>query len=103
MHPHGLLARGREVLETLFPGFSAALIAQGAIAGDVAVDVAVEANSRRFARGASGLLGLAVSRLAIEAELRRRVRALPAIRIVTDVNVLAPVHGNPLRMGAHAG
>jgi 2-polyprenyl-6-methoxyphenol hydroxylase-like FAD-dependent oxidoreductase len=92
VHPHGLLARGREVLETLFPGFSAALIAQGAIAGDVAMDVAVDANSRRFARGASGLLGLAVSRLAIEAELRRRVRALPAIRIVTDVNVLAPVH-----------
>jgi hypothetical protein len=79
------------------------LIVQGAIAGDVAMDVAVDANCRRFARGASGLLGLAVSRLAIEAELRRRVRALPAIRIVTDVNVLAPVHGNPLRTGAHAG
>jgi 2-polyprenyl-6-methoxyphenol hydroxylase-like FAD-dependent oxidoreductase len=37
-------------------------------------------------------MALAVSRLAIEAELRRRVRALPGIRIVTDVEVLAPVH-----------
>jgi 2-polyprenyl-6-methoxyphenol hydroxylase-like FAD-dependent oxidoreductase len=76
----------------LFPGFSDALIAQGAIAGDVAMDVAVDANGRRFARGTSGLMGLAVSRLAIEAELRRRVRMLPSIRIETGVDVLAPVH-----------
>jgi 2-polyprenyl-6-methoxyphenol hydroxylase-like FAD-dependent oxidoreductase len=92
VHPHGLLARGRQVLESLFPGFSDALIEQGAIAGDVAKDVAIDANGRRFAQGESGLMALAVSRLAIEAELRCRVRALPGIRIVTDVEVLAPVH-----------
>jgi 2-polyprenyl-6-methoxyphenol hydroxylase-like FAD-dependent oxidoreductase len=92
LHPHGLLARGRQILETLFPGFSDALIGQGAIAGDVAMDVAVDANGRRFARGVSGLMGLAVSRLAIEAELRRRVQVLPAIRLVTGVDVLSPVH-----------
>jgi 2-polyprenyl-6-methoxyphenol hydroxylase-like FAD-dependent oxidoreductase len=92
VHPHGLLARGHQILETLFPGFSDALIAQGALAGDVAMDVAVDANGRRFARGTSGLVGLAVSRLAIEAELRRRVRMLPSIRILTGVDALAPVH-----------
>ena len=91
-HPHGLLARGREILERLFPGFSDALIEQGAIAGDVATDGAVDANGRRFAQCESGLMALAVSRLAIEAELRRRVRALSRARIVTDVDVLAPVH-----------
>lgn len=91
-HPHGLLARGCQILEKLFPGFSDALIAQGAVAADVAMDVAVAANGRRFARGTSGLMGLAVSRLAIEAELRRRVRMLPEIRMVTGVDVLAPVH-----------
>ena len=92
VHPHGLLARGCQILEALFPGFSDALIAQGAMAGDVALDVAVDANGRRFAQGKSGLMGLAVSRLAVEAELRRRVRALPGIRMVTEVDVLAPVH-----------
>ena len=92
VHPHGLLARGREILERLFPGFSDALIEQGAIAGDVATDAAIDANGRRFAQGDSGLMGLAVSRLAIEAELRRRVRVLPGTRLVTDVDVLAPVH-----------
>ena len=34
-HTHGLLARGREVLEELFPGLSAELAAEGAVYGDV--------------------------------------------------------------------
>ena len=34
IHPHGLLARGREVLEQLFPGLTEALLARGATAGD---------------------------------------------------------------------
>jgi 2-polyprenyl-6-methoxyphenol hydroxylase-like FAD-dependent oxidoreductase len=92
MHPHGLLARGREILERLFPGFTDKLIEQGAIAGDVAADVAVDVNGRRLAQGKSGLMALAVSRLAVEAELRRRVRGLRGTRIVTDVDVLAPLH-----------
>jgi 2-polyprenyl-6-methoxyphenol hydroxylase-like FAD-dependent oxidoreductase len=29
-HTHGLLARGREVLEQLFPGFTAEMVADGA-------------------------------------------------------------------------
>jgi 2-polyprenyl-6-methoxyphenol hydroxylase-like FAD-dependent oxidoreductase len=92
IHAHGLLARGCQIVERLFPGFSDALIAQGAVAADVAMDVAVAANGRRFARATSGLMGLAASRLAIEAELRRRVRMLPGIRVMTGVDVLAPVH-----------
>ena len=34
-HTHGLLARGREVLEELFPGLSEELAAEGAVYGDV--------------------------------------------------------------------
>jgi pimeloyl-ACP methyl ester carboxylesterase len=34
-HTHGLLARGREVLEQLFPGLGEELVAEGAISGDV--------------------------------------------------------------------
>src|SRR5215475_5273954 len=34
-HTHGLLARGREVLEQLFPGFTAEMVAKGAVPGDV--------------------------------------------------------------------
>lgn len=95
VHPHGLLARGSQVLEMLFPGFSDDLVRQGAVVGDVTMDLAIDANGRRFARAPSGLMGLAVSRLAIEAELRRRVRMLPAIRVVTGVDIVSPVHNEP--------
>src|SRR5690606_8133728 len=55
-------------------------------------EVAVDANGSRFARSPAGIVGLAASRLAIEAELRRRVRALPGVLLLTEVDVLAPVH-----------
>jgi 2-polyprenyl-6-methoxyphenol hydroxylase-like FAD-dependent oxidoreductase len=91
LHPHGLLARGCQILNELFPGFSEALVAQGGLSGDIGTEVGVDANGRRFARSPTGIHALAVSRLAIEAELRRRVRALPGVRLLTEVDVLSPV------------
>jgi 2-polyprenyl-6-methoxyphenol hydroxylase-like FAD-dependent oxidoreductase len=91
VHPHGLLARGRQVMEALFPGFTASLVAQGGLTGDLQRDVAFDANHRRLARAHSGQPALAVSRLAIEAELRQRVLALPGVRAITGVDVVAPV------------
>ena len=92
VHPHGLLARGGQILDELFPGFTEALVAQGALSGDIGTQVAVDANGRRFAPSAAGVNGLAASRMAIEAELRRRVRVLSCVRLITEVDVLAPVH-----------
>lgn len=37
-HTHGLLASGRGVLETLFPGISSELITAGALPGDILRD-----------------------------------------------------------------
>jgi 2-polyprenyl-6-methoxyphenol hydroxylase-like FAD-dependent oxidoreductase len=91
-HPHGLLARGLQILEQLFPGFSEALAAQGAKPGDIGLEVAVEANGRRFARAALGVSGVGASRLLLESELRRRVRAWPGVRIEPGISVLAPTH-----------
>ncbi len=92
VQPHGLLARGREVLETLFPGFTQAMQARGGLVGDMTGEVAFEANRARFAPCHSGVLALAASRLAIEAEVRARVLALPNVRVVSGVQVLAPRH-----------
>lgn len=92
VQPHGLLARGRQILDELFPGFTEALVAQGGLSGDIGTEVAVDANGSRFARSTAGIDGLAVSRLSIEAELRRRVRALPGVRLLTEVDALAPIH-----------
>ena len=87
VHPHGLLARGREILDMLFPGFTAALLAQGAEAADLGETVAFQVDRQTFARKPVGHLGLGVSRLSIEAELRRRVRALAAVRFLDGVEV----------------
>lgn len=90
VQPHGLLARGRLVLEELFPGFTEALVAQGGLLGDLQAEAQFDVNRRPLAVGAAGVQALAVSRLAIEAEVRRRVLALPGVRAVTGVDVLAP-------------
>ena len=92
IHPHGLLARGLQVIQELFPGFTDALIAQGALSGDIGLNAALDADRRRFARMLLGITGLAASRLAIEGELRRRLQTLPNVRLLTPVNVEAPVH-----------
>jgi len=91
LHAHGLLARGRMVLEELFPGTTAALAAQGAMVGDVQANAPFVAAGRRFARGAPcGTTGLACSRLAIEAEVRCRVLALPGVKALTGVDIVQP-------------
>ncbi len=92
VHPHGLLARGREVMEELFPGFTEALVAQGASSGDLGERIDFMFEGQTFAKKPAGHLGVGVSRLAIEAELRRRVLALPGVRVQTGVNVLEPLH-----------
>ncbi|MFO1293215.1 MAG: monooxygenase [Rubrivivax sp.] len=94
VHPHGLLARGRLVLETLLPGFTQAMCDRGALLGDLTADIAFDAGGRRFAACRAGLPALAASRLAIEAEVRSRVLARPGVRALTGVQVLAPAHEN---------
>jgi 2-polyprenyl-6-methoxyphenol hydroxylase-like FAD-dependent oxidoreductase len=89
-HTHGLLARGRMVMEQLFPGFTEGLVARGGLTGDLGVDVALDADRRRFARTRTGCTGVLASRLAIEAELRQRTRAWPRVRFVTGVDVQEP-------------
>lgn len=92
LHPHGLLARGLEVLEELFPGFGSAMVARGGALGDMLQACAFDAGRRRFAPGHAGRLALCASRLAIEAEVRQRVLTLPGVRALTGVDVLPPLH-----------
>ena len=80
-HAHGLLARGREVLDRLFPGLSEEMVAQGAVYGDL-VD-----NVRWFNHGVyllnvpSAMVGLLVSRPMLEDGVRRRLLQLPNVRL----------------------
>lgn len=90
IHAHGLLARGREALEALFPGFSERLVAQGGELGDLQQIAPFAVNGRMFARGLSGHNGIAASRLAIEADLRRCVLALPNVEVLSGIDILEP-------------
>ena len=86
-HAHGLLARGREVLEELFPGLTDDLVRSGAVAGDLQDRGRWYFAGSAFATGHSGLQGLAVSRPALEHDVHRRVRDLSGVHIETGVAV----------------
>lgn len=81
-HTHGLLARGRQVLEELFPGFAADMTAAGAVPVDVQGDVVWINGGHRLAAKHTGLAGLGVTRVGLEAYVRRRVTALPGVQLL---------------------
>ena len=86
-HAHGLLARGREVIEALLPGITDEWVAKGAKLGDLQQQVAFYGGRHRFAQDACGVLAVAGSRPLIEGAVRRRVLALPQVKACTGVDV----------------
>jgi 2-polyprenyl-6-methoxyphenol hydroxylase-like FAD-dependent oxidoreductase len=81
-HSHALLAKGGEVLESLFPGLSQQLIDLGAPSGDPGLVWRLIAGGQRCAPDVTGLQGLAVSRPLLEYHVRRRVLALPQVNLI---------------------
>lgn len=79
-HVHALLARGQIVLEELFPGLTAELVAQGAPVGDMLGDARLLFGGHRLARAATGLHVVSAGRPLLEDRIRDRVRALAAVR-----------------------
>ncbi len=94
LQPHALLARGREVIEELLPGMTRTLMDHGATGGDLHENVRILAGRRRFALGHCGKSGIAVSRPALEAEVRARVLAMPNVLVRTNITVIEPIFDN---------
>jgi 2-polyprenyl-6-methoxyphenol hydroxylase-like FAD-dependent oxidoreductase len=86
-HAHGLLARGREALEELFPGLTDELVARGALYGDVQLQGRWYNEGVRLRQAPSGLNSLAVSRPLLEGQVRRRLAAFPNVSIVDGYDV----------------
>lgn len=80
-HAHGLLARGREVIEELFPGMTAELVARGAISGDLQARGRWYNDGHRLCQAPSSMVGLCVSRPLLEGHLRRRLAALATVEV----------------------
>lgn len=90
-HTHGLLARGREVLDQLFPNFTDEMVAKGALSGDT-VDGILWFNHGVYLRSTpSKLVGLGVSRPMLENNVRRRLLQHANVRLQERCEVLEPV------------
>jgi 2-polyprenyl-6-methoxyphenol hydroxylase-like FAD-dependent oxidoreductase len=90
LHTHGLLARGREVLEQLLPGFTEEIVAKGAASGDL-VNKVLWFNHGFYLRNApSKMFGLTVSRPMLEGSVRRRLLRLPNVRLRERCAVVEP-------------
>jgi 2-polyprenyl-6-methoxyphenol hydroxylase-like FAD-dependent oxidoreductase len=87
-HVHGLLARGQAILLELFPGIVEDLVADGAVVGDISLDTRWYQYGGYKARFDSGRRGLLMSRPLMEGHIRKRVLALPNVRLVQECDVL---------------
>jgi 2-polyprenyl-6-methoxyphenol hydroxylase-like FAD-dependent oxidoreductase len=80
-HAHGILAKGREILEELFPGLTDELTWLGATAVDLVSDIAWFHDGRLLSAAPSNLLAVAVSRPTLENYLLARVGQLTNVEV----------------------
>ena len=86
-HAHGLLARGRNVIENFFPGWTDEVVACGGVSGDIAGDVDWIGHGVTIKSAPSDLVGLLASRPVLEGHVRRRLLALPNVRVIENCAV----------------
>lgn len=87
-HLHALLQGGQRLFEGLFPGITAALVAGGGVPVDFSEEVGWYHFGAWKQRFASGVEMIAMTRPYLEAEVRRRVLALPQVRCLDAHDVL---------------
>ncbi|WP_157107022.1 NAD(P)/FAD-dependent oxidoreductase [Nocardia arthritidis] len=81
-HLHGLLDRGRTIIDDLFPGFTGELTARGATRAEALVGTRWYVGGLRAAPAATGLTSLIATRPLLESVLRERVSAMSGVRLV---------------------
>ncbi len=89
-HIHALLARGQQILEQLFPGFTSDLIGRGVPVGDFGTSLSWYFNGEMIRKTRTGLVCVAAGRPLLETYVRGRVGALPNVtyRDRTDIRSL---------------
>ncbi|GIE67574.1 FAD-binding monooxygenase [Actinoplanes palleronii] len=78
-HIHGLLARGQQILEELFPGFTAELAAAGVPTRDFATSLGWHFAGTPIQQSPSDLICISAGRWLLEDQIRARVAALPNV------------------------
>ena len=92
-HAHGLLERGRVVMERFLPGLTGELVRAGAEPLDWTQDAAWMSPYGWYVRFPGDLLLLASTRDLIDWGVRRRVAALPNVRIQQGADVAGLILG----------
>ena len=92
-HVHGLLVRGRQILEELFPGVQDEMIAAGAPVVDMANEIAWFTRAGWGVRFPSEFQVLAFTRPLLDLHVRRRVSQNPRVKILDNTDVLRLVQG----------
>jgi 2-polyprenyl-6-methoxyphenol hydroxylase-like FAD-dependent oxidoreductase len=87
-HAHGLLAAGQQALEELFPGFTDEVRAAGITVGDVGGQMRWYFNGRQLKQAHTGLFVIGAARPVLEDNVRRRVSALPNVRILGSTDII---------------
>src|SRR5579863_7720602 len=89
-HIHALLARGQQILDELFPGFTDELASCGVPIGDFGTSLSWYFNGKMIKKAETGLVCVAAGRPLLEYHVRRRVQALPNVtfRECTDIRGL---------------
>lgn len=78
-HIHGLLARGQQILEELFPGFTAELAAEGVPTRDFGTSLAWHFSGQMVRQAATDLVCISPGRWLLEERIRARVARLPGV------------------------
>jgi hypothetical protein len=89
-HVHGLLARGQQILEELFPGFTQRCVDAGIPTGDLGT-LRWFFNGRRLAPSPTGLLCVSAARPVLESHVRSGVEALPEVRLLERHDIVGLV------------
>ena len=92
-HVHGLLLRGRQVLEEFFPGLQDEMVADGVPLVDMANDISWFTRAGWGVNFPSKLKVLAFTRPVLDLHVRRRLAENPKIEIADQLEVLQLLRG----------
>jgi 2-polyprenyl-6-methoxyphenol hydroxylase-like FAD-dependent oxidoreductase len=85
-HVHGLLARGQQILDELFPGFTAGAIDSGIPTGDLG-ELRWFFNGLRLRPASTGLVCVSADRPVLESHVRARVAVLPNVSFAEEYDI----------------
>jgi 2-polyprenyl-6-methoxyphenol hydroxylase-like FAD-dependent oxidoreductase len=86
-HAHGLVARGHQILEQLFPRLTEDVVAAGVGFGDFNNDIQWLFDGKRIAPSPSGLGCLAAPRPVLEERVRVRVQAIRNVKFLEEHDI----------------